>query len=102
MPKTNLYVLYDDEAGTVVGPVFAEIRHAPAVRMFNELLADPNTLPGKYPEHFRILWVGVLETEQVLITPNERPETLHSGKLCLEARKKLAEQQQAAEAPTKQ
>ena len=97
MPKTNLYALYDDEAQTVVGPIFAEVRHAPAVRMFNELLADPNTLPGKYPEHFRLIWVGILETEEAIITPHQKPETLLAGKQWLETKRRLEQQSAAPE-----
>jgi len=73
MAKTNLYQLWDKESESVIGPVVADVRHAPAVRTFHEILANEKTVPGQYPEHFNLLWLGTQDTETALITPNSDP-----------------------------
>lgn len=75
MAKTNLYSMYDKEAETVVGPIVAELRHAPAIRTFGELCADKNTVVGKYAEQFQLRFVGTQNLETGEITP----VTIHPG-----------------------
>lgn len=78
MAKTNLYSLYDKEAETVVGPIVAERRHAPAIRIFTELLNDAKTLPGQYPQHFELRHIGEQDTDTAHLTACV-PITIASG-----------------------
>lgn len=65
--------MYDTEAESVAGPIIIEKRDAPAIRAFYAVLANTETLPGKYPEHFQLRHVGTQDEETAEITG--RPPT---------------------------
>ena len=89
MAKTNLYSLYDKEAETCVGPIVAEMRHAPAIRMFGELLSDQQTLPGRYPKQFQLMHVGTQDTDTAEITAI-KPTVIATGVEWLQQRENAA------------
>jgi hypothetical protein len=79
MSDTNLYQLYDTEAGCVAGPIIIERKHAPAIRMFIDVIADPKTTPGQYPHHFELRWIGTVELDTGWLTPNQPPVVIYTG-----------------------
>lgn len=80
MARTNLYVLYDIEAQTLAGPILQFTRHAAAARAFIDLLRTKDTLPNSYPEHFKLLHLGTVDTETGIISPENQPITVIAGK----------------------
>lgn len=80
MSKTKLYQVYDTESQTVIGPVVAERRDAPAIRVFHELLANPETILGKYPNQFSLLYLGEQDLDTALITPEQLPTAIATGR----------------------
>lgn len=92
MARKQLYQLYDTKAGVVSGPILSANKPAPMVRSFNELLADKNTDPGKYPEDYQLLHVGEQDEETGIITPAEHgPATVATGTQWLEAQLRVNE-----------
>lgn len=57
----RLYSIYDRVAGAVEGPVVALRHDGPAIRMFHDLLAAPQTSPGQHPGDYELLFVGTRE-----------------------------------------
>ena len=80
----QLYQLHDRESGIVGGPIMAAHRAAPAIREFHAVLADKDTQPGKYPEHFVLLRVGEQDEETGQITGGP-PEVVTTGEAWLHA-----------------
>lgn len=88
MAKTNLYTVYDTEAQTAIGPLIAELRDAPAIRNFNEILSDERSILHKYPNHFRLVHLGAFDTETLEITPATPAATIYSGAEWLAAQRR--------------
>lgn len=89
MAKTKLYQMYDNESETVVGPIVADRRHPGAIRTFYEVIGNPETFPGKYPNHFDLRYLGDQETDTGEITPNKRPEVIARGTTWVEAKRAM-------------
>lgn len=68
MSKTRLYQMYDLTAEAAAGPIVSEKRDGPAIRAFTAVLADSKTLPGQYPEHFALMYLGDQEEQTQQIT----------------------------------
>lgn len=68
MSKNRLYQLYDLVAENAAGPIMSEKRDGPAIRAFTAVLADPKTLPGQYPDHFALLFLGEQDDQSSEIT----------------------------------
>lgn len=65
----NLYQLYDLTANTVLGSIIIEKHDGPAVRTFNDVLADRNTMPGQHPQDFILLQIGQQDEDTGDISP---------------------------------
>ena len=69
----KVYRLYDSKAA-IYGRVFEALNDALAGRMFEEIINDDNTSPGRYPHDFTLWHVGETdETTGALVpcTPHE-------------------------------
>jgi len=86
-----MYQMYDTTAGAVAGPVILEKRDGPAIRMFHTVLANPQTLPGQYPEQFNLLLIGKQDEETAAIVP-QTPAIIATGRSWLESQNRAAEQ----------
>lgn len=80
MRKTSLFQIFDHIAGCVSGPILIEKREGPAIRLFQEVLANKEITPGKYPEHFSLLKVGEQDEETAVISATLPPEVIIAGK----------------------
>lgn len=85
MAKTKLYQVYDTEAETVIGPIVADLRHPSAIRTFYEIVANPDTLPGRYPQHFELRQIGEQDTRTGELTP-VKPTVIARGSTWQEAK----------------
>jgi len=79
--------MYDTTAGAVAGPILAEKKPGPAIRMFHGVLAQKDTLPGQYPEQFHLLQVGTQDEESATITTTT-PEVIATGSAWKESQQK--------------
>lgn len=76
--------MFDTEAQSVAGPILIEKRPAPAIRAFHSVLANDKTMPGQYPQHFELRYVGDQDEDTGQITAT-RPETIATGIAWLQA-----------------
>lgn len=58
--KLNAYTLYDEKSLTYSPPFFA-VSHGAATRMLGDLVADPNTTPGRHPKDFTLYCIGTFD-----------------------------------------
>lgn len=79
MRTRRLYQLYDLSAECVAGPLVIELRDNPAIRTFNTLLEDSNTMPGRYPDHYELRLVGIQDEETGTITAVVPLQTIATG-----------------------
>lgn len=89
MRKNELYQLYDKTARSVAGPIMMQKHAAPAIRDFHSILANTDTMPGRYPEQFDLLHVGTQDEETGTLAAVE-PRPVATGAAWREAR--LAEE----------
>lgn len=82
--KTKLYMFYDQTAEQVVGVIMQHKAPAAAIRDFHSVLGNPETMPGRYPEHYDLIELGELETDNGDITPTNK--TIATGYSWKEAR----------------
>lgn len=76
---TNLYQMFDTEAQSVAGPIIIEKRDAPAIRAFHAVLANKTTLPGQYPQHFELRYLGTQDEETSRLDAAVVPQTIATG-----------------------
>lgn len=84
MTHTRLYQLYDLTAQAVAGPIMSEKKDGPAIRAFTTVLADKNTMPGRYPEQFELRLIGTQDEESSQINAL-MPQTIATGAAWKEA-----------------
>lgn len=84
MTKTRLYQMYDLTAEAAAGPILSEKRDGPAIRMFYQVLGDPKTLPGQYPEQFELRCLGTQDEQTLFIDSILPAQTIATGRLWLE------------------
>lgn len=68
----RLYQMFDKVAGAVEGPIVACRNDGPAIRMFYDVLKNPQTSPGAHPADFDFILVGTQDDNGV-ITPCDPP-----------------------------
>jgi len=74
----RIYLIVDTLSESAVGPLMLFPHDAPAVRFFNELLADPQTPVGRHPSDHQLLCVGVLLEQTFTIDADQR-SIVHTG-----------------------
>lgn len=80
MSKINLYIIYDHVALQTRGVMIPSNRDEHVIRQFSEVLAQPDTDLGKYPNDFSLLHVGEQEQDTGVLTPCE-PRTVFTGRI---------------------
>lgn len=66
-----LYSVYDKKA-QYFAPPFAARNNGEALRMFQMLVNDKNTTPGKYPEDYNLAILGEFDDVSGKVVPNEQ------------------------------
>lgn len=61
--KQGLYLVVDNKAGQSLGGVHCFRHDAPAVRMFQDIYADPQSVIHRHPGDFALVRVGHLDDE---------------------------------------
>lgn len=93
MARIRLYQMYDKQAGIVSGPILAVNRDAAAIRAFNDVLAQKDSDPGRYPEDFELLLIGEQDQESGAIVawnPSGHQEVIATGAEWLAAQERQA------------
>lgn len=62
MRLLNLYVVYDKQARTIVGPIVHDQSPVPILRQITEAVRKPGLI-GNNPEDFHILHIGMIDDE---------------------------------------
>lgn len=65
--KPNAYSIQDSKAQQFNLPFFSD-NHATAIRTFSQLASDQNSLPGKYPADFSLIFIGTFDSETGIFT----------------------------------
>lgn len=58
--KRNAYSVYDVKA-ELYGPLFLLKSHGEALRGFQDLCEDKNTMPGRHPGDFKLVQLGTFD-----------------------------------------
>lgn len=74
----HLYQIYDLCAMMASGPIIAEHRDAPAIRLFHGALAQKDSMLGQYPEHYELRELGTIDEQTGQITAIT-PRTVATG-----------------------
>lgn len=75
MPK-QIYAIYDNVAESIIGGLHLHPHPAPAIRMFGDVAALPNSQIGLHPADFDLQLLGTLNDDNS-ITPHK--ETILTG-----------------------
>ena len=68
-----------DQKAEVFGTPFFLKTHGEAERTFRELVANDQTMPGKYPEDYDLYYLGEYNDQKGLISPVDTPQHLIKG-----------------------
>lgn len=85
----KLFQIFDTTAMQVGGPIMAAARAEAVIREFREVLASPNTTPGKYPEDFVLLEIGEQNISTGELTPCD-PKTIDTGRVWLRMKERAS------------
>lgn len=72
----KIFAVYDNVADLIIGGLHIHPHQAPAIRMFGDIAALPNSQIGLHPADFDLLLLGVLNEDHT-ITPCK--ETILTG-----------------------
>lgn len=76
--KRNIYSVYDVKA-ELYGPTFAMKSHGEALRGFQDLVEDKQTMPGRHPGDFKLVHLGTFDDVTGFLAPVEPVLTLSFG-----------------------
>lgn len=76
--RKQLYQIRDRIAGVVVGPIMAFPREAPAIREFEDLLANQQTTIGQHPADYDLHHIGQQDQDSGELDPII-PTTIYYG-----------------------
>ncbi len=86
----KIYQLYDLKAELPAGPLMSERKDNIAIRTFHSILANKDTLPGQYPEHFQLRLLGTQDEDDGEIHAHF-PEVIATGAAWLDTQQRPAE-----------
>jgi hypothetical protein len=72
----SIYAIYDNVAEQIIGGLHVFPHQAPAIRMYGDIAAMPDSTIGKHPHDFDLIQVGILN-DDTTITPVK--ETVLTG-----------------------
>jgi hypothetical protein len=76
--KLGIYTVHDNKAGAYMQPFFANNAMV-AIRMFSDLVNDPEHLFGKHPADFTLFEIGHFDQDSSRIDQPEVHRMLGSG-----------------------
>lgn len=80
--KNQIYSIYDEKAEMFNTPFFQQ-NDAIAIRSFNDLAADPQSLIYRHPEDYKLYEIGAFEDNNGLIVPIDPPRFIQNAQLNL-------------------
>lgn len=72
----QLTILYDNVANSTFGPIIVGRTQDECIRIFHDIIADPNTVPGKHPQDFLLYSIGTLDDQLPRLYANSEAEPL--------------------------
>lgn len=66
--QKQIYAIYDNVAQDIIGGLHLHSHAAPAIRMYGDVAALPNSQIGLHPADFDLILLGILNDDQT-ITP---------------------------------
>jgi len=76
--SVNAYCVLDTKSGVYNQPYFL-INDAVAIRQFQAIISNEETMIAKYPEDFRLYCIGAFDMVTGLITPEKAPREIANG-----------------------
>lgn len=76
--KLNAYSVRDEKAARFITPFFIQT-HAEAIRVFGENVLNEKTMWHKYPEDFRLYYIGSFDEESAQLESKSVPLHLSSA-----------------------
>lgn len=76
MRLLNLYVVIDEKAKVLVGPIVHDHSPVPITRQIVDAVNNPQTMIAKNPEDFSIWYLGTVDEETGLITALDTPQRI--------------------------
>lgn len=68
----GIYMLYDVKEAILVGQCYIAASDGAAIREFHDVLANPQTTPGRHPEDFDLYKLGMVDiTEPEISGPDD-------------------------------
>lgn len=83
--KLMIFALFDNVAACQAGPLITERAAAPAIRAFHDALAQPNTMPGRFPTNYDLKCLGTVDDESMQIEAQTPVLTVARGQEWLDA-----------------
>lgn len=74
----KIFTVHDNKAGAYMQPFFA-VNEMVAIRMFSDLVNDPEHLFGKHPADFTLFQIGQFTDDHAKITQPEVHKMLGAG-----------------------
>jgi len=71
-----------DTKSEVFNTPFFQKTHGEAERSFRELVKNPDSMPGKYPEDYDLYYLGTYDDQNGLISPLPTPQHLIKAVQC--------------------
>lgn len=83
MSTKNLYAVRDNVAQSNVGGIYMFPHDTPAVRFFNDVALDQNTMVARHPKDHALLHIGVFNEETCEILPVDSVRVVMTGEAWL-------------------
>lgn len=78
--QTGIYAILDIIANMIVGGLYMHKHDAVAIRFFNDVASQGDSLISKHPEDFDLIKLGTLEEDNTITPVGEEPLTILTGK----------------------
>lgn len=78
---TQLYIIRDTLAQAPSGPLVVLEHDAVAIRMFREILSDPNSMVARFAKDHELLCIGDFDRETCNVYTNGQPRVVISGEV---------------------
>lgn len=86
--QTGIYAILDIIANMIVGGLYMHKHDAVAIRFFNDVASQGDSLISKHPQDFDLICLGTLEEDNTITPVGEEYRTILTGKQWLALQKK--------------
>lgn len=68
----NAYAIFDEKSSLFNKPFFA-VTNGQAMRSFGEMVSDPQSMANKYPEDFKLYFIGTYDDQIAWLESTKTP-----------------------------